>query len=145
MFIPTARTREALLVMSLTEAGLSQAAAFDVAGLIPDFMVCSAVFVDREPLTVELLANGCVFATYRKQDFYLGRITETAVFVAGAPWSNPRIRLVSQAGAPYFNPAGLLKLYDAGKWSREHQHLAVHKRQALDCVSQLRGFAECDE
>jgi hypothetical protein len=145
MFIPTARTREALLAMSLAQAGLSQAKAIEVAALIPDFMVCSAVFVDREPLTVELLANGCVFATFRKQDYYLGRITETAVFVAGAPWSNPRIRLVSQAGAPYFNPAGLLKLYNAAKWAREHQLLAVHKRQALDCVSELRGFAECEE
>ena len=145
MFVPSQRTREAVVAMSLTQAGLSQDQALQIAALIPDFMICSAVFVNREPLTVELLENGIVFATYRNQDFYLGRMTATAVFVATAPWANPRIRLVSQAGIPYFNPAGLLKLYDAGKWAREHQQLAVHKRQALDCVSELRGFAECDE
>lgn len=114
-----------------------------MAALIPDFLICAAVFVEKQPLTVEVLESGMVFATYGGRDYYIGTVTSTAVFSANAPWMN--VNLLRSNGLPCFKPEALLRLYDCGRHARAHQALAGNRRMSLDAVSELRGFAECEE
>ena len=146
MHIPSKQTRKALVGLSLAAAGLKQDKAIRVAALVPDVIVFHAVFMTGQPLTVELVNDRSVYLNYQDKDYFLGRVHDDFVVATAAPWRDLQVMMLNDTETADIDLASLLSKYDPDHWTTAHGHLeeaiAERGRKPLDCVSDMRGFAE---
>lgn len=142
MFIPCKQARRHMMADAIIEAGYPREFAHLASELVPDVLAFHAVFVNPEPIRLEIIDRQC-FLLFCAELLYLGRVNDDFTVSAAQPWRELSIRALPDAELPQVNVDVLLAQSDPTRWALEHQHyLQADTRISIDIAKHLRPFVE---